>query len=100
MIMMLRSQNSAGTFIWPHYKSGQLDAAHMDKNALNVFVPNGNLPGGDWCCTINSESGGAVINSLESLARLITALEIAYEVAKTNKDMPITEHQAKGGDHE
>lgn len=76
---MLRTQNAAGTHIYPMYKSGQLDAAHMDKHALTVFVPDGGLQGGDWACTIEGANGAVILENYEQVAKLITALEIAIE---------------------
>lgn len=77
--MILRTQNAAGTHIYPMYKSGQLDAAHMDKQALTVFVPDGGLSGDDWACTIEGPHGAIILENYEQVARLITALEIAIE---------------------
>jgi hypothetical protein len=91
MKMMLRTQNTAGTFIYPQYKTGQLDAAHEDKSALHVFVPDGSLPGGDWVCTIEGEHGAVIISTREDLYRLMIALEIAWEKVKT-ADLP---HEVK-----
>ncbi len=77
--MILRTVNSAGTFIYPRLKSGQ----DWEHEKLAVFVPDGILPGGDWVCTIENEGNGSVVlNTLEDLARMITALEIAFEKAK------------------
>lgn len=88
--MMLRTENLAGTTIYPMYKSGQLDVAHQDKDALGVFVPTGKLGGGgDWACTIERRTGSVVIESLEELSKLITALEIAFEKAKQIDTIPI-----------
>lgn len=83
--MILRAENAAGTHIYPMYKSGQLDAAHMDKKALTVFVPDGGLASGNgktWACTIEGEHGAIILENYEQLARLITALEIAIERVK------------------
>lgn len=76
---MLRTQNGAGTHIYPMYKSGQLDAAHIDKQAITVFVPDGVLEGDDWACTIEGEYGAVILENYEQLSKLITALEIALE---------------------
>ncbi len=85
--MMLRTQNLAGTHIYPAYKSGQLDAAHLDKEALSVFVPDGPIDGDKWACTIERLNHGAVvIETREELMRLITALEIAYERVRAMED--------------
>lgn len=80
---MLQTQNAAGTHIYPHYKSGQLDIAHMEKNALTVFVPDGKIDGDKWACTIEGPDGAVVLDTLEDLWRLMTALEIAFEKVKT-----------------
>jgi hypothetical protein len=78
--MMLRTLNLAGTHIYPMYQNGQIDAAHDDKEALTVFVPDGPIEGDKWACTVERLNHGAVvIETREELARLITALEIAYE---------------------
>jgi hypothetical protein len=80
--MMLRTKNAAGTHIYPMYKSGQLTVAHIDKNALTVFVPDGGLATADgrsWACTIEGEHGAIILENYEQLAKLITALEIAIE---------------------
>lgn len=79
---MLRTRNGAGTHIYPMYKLGQLDAAHLDKKALTVFVPDGKLPGDDWACTIEGENGAVILENYEQLSKLITALEIALERVK------------------
>ena len=88
--MMLRTKNVAGTFIYPQYKTGQSDAAHEDKSALHVFVPDGSLPGGDWVCTIEGGHGAVIVNTREEFYRLITALEIAWEHIKA-ADLPHSE---------
>jgi hypothetical protein len=80
--VMLRTENLAGTHIYPMYKSGQLDAAHTDKKALTVFVPDGRLEGSDWACTIEGEYGAIILENYEQVAKLITALEIAIERVK------------------
>lgn len=78
--MMLRTLNLAGSHIYPMYQSGQIEAANDDKEALTVFVPDGPIDGDKWACTIERLNHGAVvIETREELARLITALEIAYE---------------------
>jgi hypothetical protein len=80
--MMLRTQNTTGSFIYPMYKFGELDAAHQDKKALTVFIPDSRGFAGDWACTIEGEHGAITLNTLEEVYRLITALEIAYEKVK------------------
>lgn len=77
--MMLRTTNGAGTTIHPNKKSGE---SWGDEKDLAVFVPDGNIPGGDWVCTIEGEHGAVIINNVGELMRLMTALEIAYERAK------------------
>lgn len=89
--MMLRTKNVAGTHIYPQYKTGQMDEAQDDKTAICVFVPDGNLPGGDWVCTIEGEHGAVIIDTREDLYRLMTALEIAWEKIKV-ADLP---HEVK-----
>lgn len=89
--MMLRMKNSAGTHIYPQYKTGQGEAAQDDKQALCVFVPDGYLDGGDWVCTIEGENGAVIIDTRDDFYRLMTALEIAWEKIKT-ADLP---HEVK-----
>lgn len=84
--MMLRTENTAGSFIYPAYKSNQFDAAQADKNALTVFVPDGGLGGDKWACTIEGQHGAVILETREDLARLMIALEIAYERVKAMED--------------
>lgn len=84
---MLRTGNAVGDFIYPKYKSGQMDAAHRDKKAFTVFVPNGKLQTKEsWACTIENDEGAVVIETREDLALLITALEIAYERVRAREE--------------
>ncbi len=79
---MLKTQNAAGTFIYPAYKTGQIDAAHMDKKAVHVFVPDGSLPGDEWALTIEGEHGAIILDTYEDVGKLMIALEIALERIK------------------
>lgn len=88
---MLRTENAAGTHIYPDYKSGQLDTAHLERNALTVFVPSNTLrSAGDdtWACTIEGKDGAVVLDTYEDLWRLITALEIAIEKVRARDNKP------------
>ena len=86
--MMLRTSNSAGTHIYPRLKSGT--TVDWNKERYCVFVPDGVLEGGDWACSISDqEAGTVVIESLQELYQLITALEIAYEKASRHPGIPV-----------
>lgn len=90
--MILRTKNGAGTHIYPRLKSGT--TVEWDRERYCVFVPDGILEGGDWACSISdNEVGTVVIDTLEELAQMITALEIAYERAKQHKTIPVRKEQ-------
>lgn len=87
--MMLRMTNMAGVTIYPDLKSPTTTSEYDRKGMLEVFVPMGDIvpfgEDGAWACTIENANGAVVIQDIGQLARLITALEIAFEKVKTRE---------------